>query len=214
LAPPLLFVGHGVAIGILQGTTHLIRHTRETHEVPSGVQERATRAGGVNRYGEPRLSRGVGRLSACVDWETLDRSRCARKRHSRKVEPRHVPKYLPEERGTSSAGRRQNPMARRSGGLRKQLKSRMACAWRRWTVPLAWRLRRLLHARKRWGQGHSTHAAACDWIVGVIEWSRRQWRTEMRGAIAARKTRHLDRGMDDILDDAVPAYHDQPFVTA
>jgi hypothetical protein len=120
----------------------------------------------------------------------------------------------PRNADTSSAGCRQNPMARRSGGLRKQLKSRMACAWRRWTVPLAWRLRRLLHARKRWGQGHSTHAAACDWIVGVIEWSRRQWRTEMRGAIAARKTRHLDRGMDDILDDAVPAYHDQPFVTA
>lgn len=98
LALPLLSVGHGVAIGILHGTTHLIRLTRETHEVPSGVQECATRAGGVNRYGEPRLSRGVGRLPACVDWETLDRSRCARKRHSRKVELRRVPKYLPEER--------------------------------------------------------------------------------------------------------------------
>jgi hypothetical protein len=61
---------------------------------------------------------------------------------------------------------------------------------------------------------HLRRRAACDWIVGVIEWSRRQRRTEMRGAIAARKTRHLDRGMDDILDDAVPAFHDQPFVTA
>jgi hypothetical protein len=46
---------------------NLIRVTRETHEAPSGVQERATCAGGVNRYGEPRLSRGVGRLPASVD---------------------------------------------------------------------------------------------------------------------------------------------------
>jgi hypothetical protein len=38
----------------------------------------------------------------------------------------------------------------------------------------------------------------------------------MRGAIAAREARrerHVDGGMDDILDDAVPAFHSQPFVT-
>jgi len=58
--------------------------------------------------------------------------------------------------------------------------------------------------------------AACDWIVRAIEWSRRQRRTEMRGAIAAREARRergMDRGMDDILDDAVPAFNGQPIVS-
>jgi hypothetical protein len=39
----------------------------------------------------------------------------------------------------------------------------------------------------------------------------------MRGAIAAREARrerHMDRGMDDILDDAVPAFHGEPFVVS
>jgi hypothetical protein len=65
------------------------------------------------------------------------------------------------------------------------------------------------------GEFISLTPAACDWIVRAIEWSRRQRRTDMRGAIAAREARrerHMDRGMDDILDDAVPAFHGEPFV--
>jgi hypothetical protein len=57
--------------------------------------------------------------------------------------------------------------------------------------------------------------AACDWIVRAIEWSRRQRRAEMRGALAARETRReraWDRAADDLLDDAVPAFHNAPFV--
>jgi hypothetical protein len=57
--------------------------------------------------------------------------------------------------------------------------------------------------------------AACDWIVHAIEWSRRQPRRELRGAIAAREARRArrwDRDADDLLDDAVPAFHSAPFV--
>jgi hypothetical protein len=94
----------------------------------------------------------------------------------------------------------------------------MACAWRRWgrtrrggITSIASRL------RARAGEFISLTPAACDWIVRAIEWSRRQRRTEMRGAIAsreARRERRMDRGMDDILDDAVPAFHGKAFVVS
>jgi hypothetical protein len=51
--------------------------------------------------------------------------------------------------------------------------------------------------------------------VHAIEWSRRQPRRRLRGAIAAREARRAlrwDRDADDLLDDAVPAFHSAPFV--
>jgi hypothetical protein len=60
-------------------------------------------------------------------------------------------------------------------------------------------------------------AAACDWIVRAVAWSRRQTRRDGRQAIAAREARRersWDRDADDLLDDAVPAFHGQAFVTS
>jgi hypothetical protein len=60
-------------------------------------------------------------------------------------------------------------------------------------------------------------ATACDWIVRAVAWSRRQARGDGRQAIAAREARRersWDRGADDLLDDAVPAFHGQAFVTS
>ena len=65
------------------------------------------------------------------------------------------------------------------------------------------------------GEFISLTPAACDWIVHAIEWSRKQPRRELRGAIAAREARRAlrwDRDADDLLDDAVPAFHGAPFV--
>jgi hypothetical protein len=60
-------------------------------------------------------------------------------------------------------------------------------------------------------------ATACDWIVRAVAWSRRQARGDGRQAIAAREARRersWDRDADDLLDDAVPAFHGQAFVTS
>jgi hypothetical protein len=56
---------------------------------------------------------------------------------------------------------------------------------------------------------------ACDWIVRAVEWAKRQPRREQGGAIAAREARRdrdWNREADDMLDDAVPAFHGAPFV--
>jgi hypothetical protein len=57
--------------------------------------------------------------------------------------------------------------------------------------------------------------AACDWIVRAVEWAKRQPRREQGGAIAAREARRnrdWNRDADDMLDDAVPAFHGAQFV--
>ena len=57
--------------------------------------------------------------------------------------------------------------------------------------------------------------AACDWIVRAVAWAKRQPRREQGGAIAAREARRdrdWNRDADDMLDDAVPAFHGAPFV--
>ncbi|MGH9738698.1 MAG: hypothetical protein ACRD4X_08935 [Candidatus Acidiferrales bacterium] len=58
--------------------------------------------------------------------------------------------------------------------------------------------------------------AACDWIVRAVEWARRQPRGARRAAVAARESGSaldFDRVADDLLDDAAPAFHAQPFVS-
>lgn len=58
--------------------------------------------------------------------------------------------------------------------------------------------------------------AACDWIVSAVEWARRQPRSRRRAAVGARESRcalGLERVAEDILDDAVPAFHAQPSIS-
>ncbi len=59
--------------------------------------------------------------------------------------------------------------------------------------------------------------AACAWIIRAVEWSRHQRSSSRRQAIFAReKQRELafDRAADALLDDALPAFHTRPFVSA
>jgi hypothetical protein len=181
------------------------------------VQERATRAGGVNCYGEPnfRVVWGGSRL-AWIGGRWTDRDAHGNTIRV-KVELRRVPKYLPEDRWHIERW-----MPVESYGSPEQ--------WRAQTTETEDGIR-IAALGPYPSRGDYEHCftlesaarefiplspAACDWIVRAIEWSRRQMRTEMRGAIAARETRrerHMDRGMDDILDDAVPAFHSQPFVS-
>jgi hypothetical protein len=60
-------------------------------------------------------------------------------------------------------------------------------------------------------------AAACDWIVTAVEWAKRQPQRQRGDAIAtrqARREKEWNRAADDLLDDAVPAFHGAPFVAA
>lgn len=200
----------------IETSTTLIRVTRETHETPASVQERATRAGGVNRYGEPnfRVVWGGSRL-AWIGGRWTDRDANGNQVREA-VELRRVPKYLPEDRWhierwvpAESYGSPEQWFAQTTeieDGVRVAALG---------PYPSRGDYEHCFTLESAGGEFIPLTPAACDWIVRAIEWSRRQRRTEMRGAIAAREARrehHLDRGMDDILDDAVPAFHGEPFV--
>ena len=194
----------------------MIRVTRETHETPTGVQERAARAGGVNRYGEPnfRVVWGGSRL-AWVGGRWTDRDAHGNTIRET-VEMRRVPKYLPEDRWhierwmpAESYGSPEQWLAQTTeveDGIRIAALG---------PYPSRGDYEHCFTLESANGEFIPLTPAACDWVVRAIEWSRRQRRTEMRGALAAREARrerHMDRGMDDILDDAVPAFHGEPFV--
>ena len=182
------------------------------------MQERATRAGGVNRYGEPnfRVVWGGSRL-ACIGGRWTDRDANGNPVRET-VEMRRVPKYLPEDRWHIERW-----MPAESYGTPEQWVAhtteiedgvRIAALG---PYPSRGDYEHCFTLESASGEFIPLTPAACDWIVRAIEWSRRQRRTEMRGAIAAREARrerHLDRGMDDILEDAVPAFHGEPFVAS
>jgi len=182
------------------------------------VQERATRAGGVNRYGEPnfRVVWGGSRL-AWIGGRWTDRDAHGNTIRE-KVELRRVPKYLPEDRWhierwlpAESYGSPEQWLAQTTeieDGVRVAALG---------PYPSRGDYEHCFTLESASGEFIPLTPAACDWIVRAIEWSRRQRRTEMRGAIAsreARRERRMDRGMDDILDDAVPAFHGEAFVVS
>ena len=170
----------------------------------------------MNRYGEPnfRVVWGGSRL-AWVGGRWTDRDAHGNTIRET-VEMRRVPKYLPEDRWhierwmpAESYGSPEQWLAQTTeveDGIRIAALG---------PYPSRGDYEHCFTLESANGEFIPLTPAACDWVVRAIEWSRRQRRTEMRGALAAREARrerHMDRGMDDILDDAVPAFHGEPFV--
>jgi hypothetical protein len=194
----------------------LIQVTRETHEAPASVQQRAARAGGTNRYGEPnfRVVWGGSRLT-WIGGRWSDRDAHGNTLRE-KIELRRVPKYLPVDRWhierwmpSESYG---SPEAWYSQTLEIEDGIRIPALG---PYPSRGEYEHCFTLESACGEFIPLTPAACDWIVRAIEWSRRQHRTEMRGAIADRESRRArawDRAADDLLDDAVPAFHAAPFV--
>ena len=73
----------------------MIQVIRETHTCPPEIQERLTRAGGLNRFGEPnfRIVWSWSRLGWIGGWWTLRDSQGEAIGH--RFEMRHEPKWLP-----------------------------------------------------------------------------------------------------------------------
>jgi hypothetical protein len=184
----------------------VIQVIRETHEAPASVQDRVTRAGGLNCYGEPnfRVVWGGSRL-AWIGGRWTDRDASGNVIREA-VELRREPKYVPLDR------------------------------WHieRWTPPESYGSPKVWYAQTTEvedgvripalgpypARGEYEHCftlespegdfipltpAACDWIVRAIEWSRRQPRQARRLALAAREARgarEFDRAADSILAGA------------
>jgi len=193
-----------------------IRVTRETHEAPHEIQGRVEQAGGTNCYGEAnfRVVWGGSRLT-WIGGRWTDRDANGNVLRET-IETRRVPKYLPLDRWhierwapRESYG---SPEAWYAQTTEVEDGIRIAALG---PYPSRGEYEHCFTLESASGEFIPLTPAACDWIVHAIEWSRRQPRRELRGAIAAREARRArrwDRDADDLLDDAVPAFHSAPFV--
>lgn len=179
--------------------------TRETHEAPASIQQRVASAGGLNRYGEPnfRVVWGGSRLT-WIGGRWIDRE--ANDNIIREtIELRRVPKYVPHDRWHIE--RWTPPEFYGSPEL-----------WYAQTVevedgiripalgpyPSRGEYEHCFTLERASGEFMPLDAAACDWIVRAIEWSRRQPRQAKRLALAARESRReneLDRAADELFCD-------------
>jgi|SRR5271156_6098893 len=198
------------------GATAEIRVTRETYDTPPGIRERVLAAGGANRYGEAnfRVVWGGSRLTWMGGrWTDRDGSGNVIREV---IETRRVPKYLPVDRWHVERW-----MPQESYGSPEQ--------WYEQTTEVEDGIRiaalgpypdrgeyeHCFTLSGKNGEFMPLSPAACDWIVRAVEWAKRQPRREQGGALAARETRrqrNWDRDADDLLDDAMPAFHGATFV--
>jgi hypothetical protein len=212
----LCFTGFKLSARVRTSLSPPARVTRETHDTPADIQERAKRAGGSNPYGGANfhIVWGGSRLT-WIGGRWTDRD--ANGNIVREaVEMRRVPKYLPLNRWHIERW-----MPPESYGSPQQ--------WREQTTevedgiriaalgpyPSRGEYEHCFTLQSASGEFIPLSPAACDWIVRAIEWSRRRPRREHRGAIATREARRehdWDRDADDLMDDAAPAFHGASFI--
>jgi hypothetical protein len=193
----------------------MIRVLREVHDAPAAIQERVARAGGINRFGEPnfRVVWGGARL-AWIGGRWTDHDVHGNVLREA-IELRRVPKYIPEDRwhierwmppesyGSPDEWRAQTTEV--EDGIRIPALG---------PYPSRGEYEHCFTLQSISGDFLPLTAAACDWIVRAIEWSRRQPRRANRNAISARESHRAndwERTADDMLDDAIPAFHGAAF---
>lgn len=204
-------------LGFAPSSSTLIRVLRETYETPTSVEQRVTRAGGLNRFGEPnfRVVWGGSRL-AWIGGRWTDRD--AHGTMIREiVELRRVPKYVPHERWHIE--RWMPPESYGSPEMWRAQTTEVdsgAAILALGPYPSRGDYEHCFTLAGSRGEFIPLSPAACDWIVRAVEWARRQPRSARRAAIRARQSQRaadFDRSAEDILDDAAPAFHAQPFVS-
>jgi hypothetical protein len=194
----------------------VIQVLREVHEAPAAIQGRVAAVGGLNRFGEPnfRVVWGGSRL-AWIGGRWTDRDAHGNVIRET-VELRRVPKYVPVDRWHIE--RWTPPESYGSPELWYEQTIEVEDGIRVPALgpyPSRGEYEHCCTIEGTCGEFLPLTSAACDWIVRAIEWSRRQPRGANRAALAARETRRArdwDRAADDVLDDAVPPFHGQPFI--
>jgi len=195
----------------------MIQVLRESKRAPADVAGRVTRAGGLNLYGRPnfRVVWGWSRLT-WIGGKWTDRDPHGNVVRE-VVELRRVPKYLPHDRWH----------------LERWLPPALYGPPERWyahTVehengisipalgpyPREGEYEHCLTLEGPRGEFLPLSAAAVEWLVRAIEFSRALPPGQRRRALAdreAKKDADFESWAYSMLDDAVPAFHAQPFVT-
>lgn len=195
----------------------MISVLRETHDTPDAVATRLARAGGLNRFGEPnyRAIWGWNRL-AWIGGKFEDRDEngtLLRERIELRKEPKypavnrwHIEKWLPPEVYGSPRLWYAQTIERENGVSIPALGP----------YPSRGDYEHCFTLEGPQGEFVQLTATIAEHIARAIEWSRNFPRSAGKRAIYDREQRR-DRAYDawayDALDDAVPAFHKQPFVT-
>ncbi len=195
----------------------MIHVVRETHDTPETVAHRLERAGGVNRFGEPnyRAVWGWSRL-AWIGGKFEDRDEhgaLLRERVELRWEPKypavnrwHIERWVPQEVYGSPRAWYAQTIERENGISIPALGP----------YPSRGEYEHSFTLESPRGEFVQLTPTIAEHIARAIEWSRKFPRASQRAGLYSREA-HEDRMYEDWafdqLDDAVPAFHNQPFVT-
>jgi hypothetical protein len=190
---------------------------RETHGTPESVAHRLARAGGLNRFGEPnyRAVWGWNRL-AWIGGKFEDRDEhgdLLREVVELRQEPKypavnrwHLERWLPPESYGSPRTWYAQTIERENGVSIPALGP----------YPSRGDYEHCFVLEGPKGEFLQLTATAAEHVARAIEWSRRFARAPQCSRLydrEERKEKQYDQWAYDVLDDAVPAFHRQPFVT-
>jgi hypothetical protein len=190
---------------------------RETHETPPLVADRLLHAGGVNRFGEPnyRAIWGWNRL-AWIGGKFEDRDgdgHLLREVVELRREPKypavnrwHIERWMPPESYGSPRQWYVQTVERENGVSIPALGP----------YPYRGDYEHCFTLQNARGEFVQLTAAAAEHIARAIEWCHKAPRAVGNRAVrdrSAREEQNYDQWAYDVLDDSVPAFHQQPFVT-
>ena len=195
----------------------MILVVRETHDTPETVAHRLERAGGLNRYGESnyRAVWGWNRL-AWIGGKFEDRDEhgaLLRERVELRREPKypvvnrwHVERWVPPEVYGSPRAWYAQTIERENGISIPALGP----------YPSRGEYEHCFTLEGPKGEFLQLTPTVAEHIARAIEWSRKYPRAKSRSRLydrEGREERSYEDWAFDQLDDAVPAFHKQPFVT-
>jgi hypothetical protein len=195
----------------------MILVTRETHEAPNAVAQRLIACGGLNRFSEPhyRAVWGWNRL-AWIGGKFEDRDEhgdLLREVVELRQEPKypavnrwHIERWMPPEAYGSPRMWYTQTIERENGVSVPALGP----------YPSRGDYEHCFTLETPRGEFSQLTATAAEHIARAIEWSRRHPRAKSRAQLYEREVRRERRHESwafDALDDAAPAFHQQPFVT-
>jgi len=196
----------------------MILVVRETHDTPDAVAHRLERAGGINRFGEAnyRAVWGWNRL-AWIGGKFEDRDEhgtLLRERVELRLEPKypgvnrwHIERWLPPETYGSPRAWYAQTIERENGISIPALGP----------YPSRGEYEHCFMLESPRGEFIQLTPTAAEYIARAIEWSRKYPRAKNRRRLYDREKRtetNYEQWAFDVMDDAVPAFHKQPFVTA
>jgi hypothetical protein len=195
----------------------MIQVFRETHEIPDAVAWRLELAGGRNRYNEPnyRAVWGWNRL-AWIGGQFEDRDEhgsLLREVVELRQEPKypavnrwHIERWVPPETYGSPRNWYAQTIERANGISIPALGP----------YPTRGDYEHCMTLETPSGEFLQLTPTAAEHIARAIEWSRKHARATSRKQLYERESRkehNYDTWAYDVLDDAAPAFHQQPFVT-